>query len=232
MPNYYYIHCLKRKGHHMMTMLPLNFARVCCWKASITTALKRRRTLPIYLLLLAASSAALHAQGFFANAQLSSQSAGGGLFDYTLSLDNAANSPNQIETFWYAWVPGQNYLPTSPASVQPPTGWTDNIIHIGAGDGYSIRFTTSTTPVTPGSSLDFKFTSTDTPAALAGDSPYYPTTPVGTSFLYSGAPFSGVSQQFLVQPVPEPGSASLLLGGGLIAVAFTRKNLLCLERAS
>ena len=47
--------------------------------------------------------------------------------------------------------------------------------------------------VQPGSSLNFGFTSADTPASVNGDSVFYPGTPVGTSFVYSGGPFQGDS---------------------------------------
>jgi hypothetical protein len=69
------------------------------------------------------------------------------------------------------------------------------------------------------------FESSDTPAQIAGDSPFYPGTPVGTSFLYQGAPFQGDSRQFLVSSVPEPSTLALgLIGIASIAVLRLRRK--------
>jgi hypothetical protein len=141
----------------------------------------------------------------------------GANYDYTITLNNTGSTT--IETFWFAWVPGEDFLPSNPITVQAPGGWADSITHTGAGDGYAIRFDTTTTPVNPGNSMTFQFESPDTPAAVAGDSPYYPTMPVGTSFVYQGAAFTTPSQSFVVQPVPEPSALALLLAGCLWPVA-------------
>lgn len=59
------------------------------------------------------------------------------------------------------------------------------------------------------------------------DSPFFPGTPVLTSFVYSGAPFSDGGFQFVVQPAaataaPEPASGALaVLGIGLLV--FTER---------
>lgn len=146
-------------------------------------------------------------------------------FNYTITLNNTAGSTSPIETLWYAWVPGADFLPSSPITVQPPTGWTGTITGGGSNDGYAIEFTTSTAPLNPGNSLLFQFTSADTPAQLASDSPTHPGTPVGTSVLYAGAPFSpGPSASLLIQPVPEPSSLGLLLIGGLLVLRPWRRG--------
>jgi hypothetical protein len=145
-------------------------------------------------------------------------------WDYTITLKNLISSTDSVQTFWYAWVPGADFLPTSPSSVSSPTGWTDQITHFPnvSTNGYAIQFVTTSAALTPGSELEFKFTSADTPAQLAGDSPFYPGTPVGTSFLYSGAPFQGDSLQFVVTSVPEPSTLTLALVGGLVWFAGLR----------
>ena len=177
--------------------------------------------------LLALGTAATgQAQTIAANAEISGVAAGVG-YDYTITLNNTGGSTSPIETFWFGWVPGEDFLPTSPTSVTPPTGWTDAITHMSAGDGYAIQYVTSTAPISPGSSQTFSFESADSPAAINGNSPFYPSTPVGTSFLYEGAPFSGASEQFVVQPAPEPSSVAIIMLGalGLMAVRWHKPVL-------
>lgn len=172
------------------------------------------------------SAGPLNAQGLLVDAQINGQTAGGGLYDYTITLNNEAGSASSLETFWYSWVPGANFLPSNPTTISAPSGWAAAVTHVSAGDGYGIQFTTSTSPLNPGSSLEFGFSSSDTPTAIAGDSPFYPGTPVGTSFVYSGGPFAGSSQQFVVQSVPEPMSLTLAEMGfvGLVLVDWRRKH--------
>jgi hypothetical protein len=171
-----------------------------------------------------AAAGGLHAQGIVANAQISGQPAGGGVYSYTIVLNNSASSASSISTFWYAWVPGADFLPSSPGSVQPPAGWGDSVQggpyydpYYGYyyPDGYSIEFTTMTSPLTPGSSMSFTFVSSDSPAALAGNSPIFSYYPVGTSYVFSGVGESGNSGQFIVQSVPEPSALALLAAAGV-----------------
>ncbi len=153
-------------------------------------------------------------------AQISSQPAGGGLYNYSISLQNNPGSASSIETFWFSWLPGLDFLPSQPGSVQPPAGWNYSIqggpySYLGYTypDGYSIEFTSSTGPIAPGASLNFKFVSSDSPSALAGTSSIYPGYQILTSFIYSGIGESGFGSQFQVQVVPEPGALALLIVG-------------------
>jgi hypothetical protein len=151
----------------------------------------------------------------------------GSNFDYTIVLKNSSSSTDSIKTFWYSWVPGADFLGTSPISVTPPTGWVDHITHFPnvPTNGFAIQFVTSTAPLAPGNSLSFMFTSAETPSQLAGNSPFYPGTPIGTSFVYSGAPFQGDSLQFTVTSAPEPSSLALAgLGSlGVVGYAWRRR---------
>src|SRR5262249_52595990 len=117
---------------------------------------------------------------------------------------NASSSNAGIGTFWFAWVPGEDLLATSPISVSPPSGWSDNITNMGAGDGFAIQFLANSpaNDVQPGSSLSFSFTSADSPASVIGNSVFFPGTPVGTSFVYPQGPFSDAGHQFVVPPAP------------------------------
>ncbi len=82
------------------------------------------------------------------------------------------------------------------------------ITHGGVGDGYAIQFDANSTvyDVAPGSSLTFGFQSADTPAQLAGVSPFHTSFPVLTSFVYSVGPLRGDGEKILVSfaSVPEP----------------------------
>ena len=122
------------------------------------------------------------------------------------TLTNASSSNAGIGTFWYAWVPGEDFLATSPISVSPPAGWTDNITNMGAGDGFAIQFLANSpaNDVQPGSSLNFSFTTADSPASVNGNSVFFPGTPVSTSFVYPQGPFSDAGHQFVVTPAPTP----------------------------
>jgi hypothetical protein len=145
----------------------------------------------------------LHAQTLSASGQLSGTGSNGA-FNYTLTLNNSDASTTNIETFWFSWVPGLNFMPVSPTDIGTPAGWTDQITHSGPGDGYAIQFVTSTAPLPPGGSLAFTFTSASSPTTMAGNSGFYSTTPIGTSFVYSGPPETGASEQFVVETVPGP----------------------------
>jgi hypothetical protein len=174
----------------------------------------------------AKSFAADAAQGTF-----TAQSLGGGVYDYTISLANTGT--NNLETFWFSWVPGEDFMPVSPTNIVSPTNWTAKITGGGATDGFAIQWVTSgasAAPLAPGSTLNFSFDSTMTPAVLSGDSPDFPTTPTGTSFVYSGAPFSDSGFEFVVEGVPEPSTfslavISLTLFAGVFALRKKTSNL-------
>ena len=121
-------------------------------------------------------------------------------FDYTVKLTNSASSTSGIGTFWFSWVPGQDFLARSPISVTPPPGWTDNIMHNGPTDGFSIQFLASNPAddVQPGGSMNFMFTSADTPTAVSANSVDFPGMAVGTSVVYPAGPFSDAGHQFVV----------------------------------
>ena len=135
-----------------------------------------------------------------------SATAAGSITNYTIKLSNASSSNSGIGTFWYAWVPGKDFLATSPVSVSPPVGWTDNITNMGAGDGFAIQFLANSPAydVQPGSSLNFSFTSADSPTSVNGNSVFYPGTPTNTATVYPQGPFSDAGHQFVVTPAPTP----------------------------
>ena len=165
-------------------------------------------------LLLGAAGGVHAANPPVATATVTDTALGGGEFDYTITVDNTGTGP--LGTFWYSWVPGEDFLATNPTNVVSPANFTDNITHGGSTDGYAIQWVAST-PLAGGGTAVFSFESTETPTALAGDSPFYPTTLQDTSFAYSGAPFSDAGEKFVVQTVaaPEPSTVAELVVGAL-----------------
>lgn len=156
-----------------------------------------------------------------ASATISQTGTTGVNFDYSIVLKDTGTT--NIGTFWYSWVPGQDYMKSSP-TVTPPAGWSAaNITHGGASDGYAIQWIAST-PLTPGNSQTFTFESPDNFATMTGDSFYYPSTPVGTSFIYSGGPFSDGGDEFVVA-APEPAGMGLLGAAGVLALKRRRRNI-------
>jgi hypothetical protein len=134
-------------------------------------------------------------------------------FTYAMTIKDASDATEPIGTVWFAWVPGEDFLTTSPLSETSPAGWNVNAItHGGPSDGYAIQWLASSaaSDIPAGGSLSgFGFTTADSPASIAGKSPFYPTTPVLTTFAYSAAPFSDAGTQFAVTPVPEPASLAV-----------------------
>jgi hypothetical protein len=160
----------------------------------------------------------VQAQGYIPSATLSAVPAGGGTYNYTLTLYNGAGATGNIGSFWYAWVPGEFYLPTNPSGVSAPAGWTGAPFPFGGASSIQYSADSPADAILPGGSLSFGFVSTDLPSVLAGNAPNHPGTPIGTSFVYSGGFFSDVGGQFVVQPVPEP-SPLTLIGVGALGVA-------------
>jgi hypothetical protein len=126
--------------------------------------------------------------------------ADGANYNYTIALNNSSQSSSPIGSFLFASLPGADYLATQPISVTPPSGWTGTITHSDSADGYGIEFVASSAAdeIQPGNSLNFSFKSADAPASVEGKSVDYQTVPVGTSFVYPGAPFISGGEQIVV----------------------------------
>jgi len=150
--------------------------------------------------------------------------ANGPNFDYTISLTNTGST--NIGTFWFAWTPPgmpseYDFLPSAPFSISQPAGW------LGPASpgfpGYSIEYYNSTgSPLAPGQTDTFRFSSPDSPATLQGSTFGFPNT---TSFIYGGSPLLGSTARVNPVFVPEPGSSCALLAIGYAGLlALRRRN--------
>ena len=140
----------------------------------------------------------------------------GAAYDYTVSVKDTGTT--DIGTFWFAWTPPgapieYDFLPHAPSSANQPAGWVGLIS--GGFPGTSIEYyNVSGSPISPGQTATFQFTTTDSPATLQGSVFGFPMT---TSFIYEGAPevgsFSRVDPAF----VPEPSCRGVIgLGGAAL----------------
>jgi|SRR5271156_3099395 len=158
-----------------------------------------------------------------ASAQITDTQISPGEYQYDITLSDIGTT--NVGTFWFSWVPGENFMPVSPSGVLAPTNWNKLITNGGPSDGYAIQFVADAgDALTAGNSLTgFQFDSTMTPAQLEGLSSFHPTFPVLTSFAYIGAPFGDPGEKFeatvLPASTPEPSTMVLAaLGIGILAL--------------
>jgi hypothetical protein len=124
-------------------------------------------------------------------------------YEYTITLTDTGTTP--IGTFWFSWVPGAGFLPNLP-SFSSPDGWSASLTDaVPPANGYSIEWIagSASAALQPGQSLsDFVFTSTTAPSTLFGNSTIHAPTPVTTSVVYSGAPFSDAGFTLVATDAP------------------------------
>ena len=152
-----------------------------------------------------------HAQGEIPSGTISGS--GAGPYNYALTFSDAAGATSPIVSVWYAWVPGQFYLPSDPTSASAPAGWTASIAN------NSIQFVadSAANDIAAGETLSgFGYQATFSPAELSAA----PNS--GVSVAYSGGLFSDGGSTFTVAPAPEP-SAALLLIPGVAALWSVRR---------
>ena len=143
-------------------------------------------------------------------------------WQYSLTLTDTGSTT--VGTFWFAWIPLQDYLLTSPTSITDPTGWTHSITGGTAGDGFAIQWRASSASgdiASGGTLAGFSFESTDSPTYVFGDSSptfSFPQTPVVTAFVYSGAPFSDAGFKFTASVACFREGTRILTTRGNVAV--------------
>jgi hypothetical protein len=181
--------------------------------------------------LICAASPGLFASGIDATATFTDSLVSPGVYQYDLTLNNTGTTT--IGTFWFSWIPFDNFMPVSPTSIVTPTGWQEVITSGGPSDGFAIQWIAKAPAddLAAGGSLSgFEFDSTLTPAQLESPASGNPSDPVDTAFLYSGEPFSGSSAQIVATAAtPEPkATLSTAFGLGLIVLCshiFRRRKL-------
>jgi hypothetical protein len=163
---------------------------------------------------LAASAVSSQAQS--ATATISDVAAGGGVFDYTITLQNTGTT--SLDAFWYAWTQSGNNLSADITTPGSSLGWTDT----AKTGNLAISWVDSsgTAPVGVGKSATFTFDSTETPTAIT-------TPPAGGSVAYvSAAGLNAFDQNDpgvaspvfypTLAAVPEPTSMGLIAAGSLV----------------
>jgi len=143
---------------------------------------------------------------------------GGGVFAYTLTLENTGSE--SIESLWLGWALSSNpvFNVINPTNVGNGLGWASNI------DGNSVKYggSPSETLIATGGTGVFTFDSTSTPAQFmsqaAGQSVVYGTN--ATQFAIEDNSLDSV--EFAPVVVPEPCAAGLLCAGLLGFLGMNR----------
>jgi hypothetical protein len=199
---------------------------------NLTCKSMKKLLLPLLLLLglVFNASAAITASGIISWTQT------GSTFNYSIKLSNTGTT--HISTFWFAWIPGQDYIPNTPTPTSP-AGWSATVTNGGAADGFGIMWTTSSAPVPAGGTVTgFNFSSTSTPAQIMGDSTFHPGHPVTTSFVYIEGAFQDAGFQFVVTTPPTLSVSHLALaapavvGGASVGATVTLSGPAPAEGAS
>lgn len=132
-------------------------------------------------------------------------------FRYTVTVSDTGTTP--IGTVWFSWVPGQGYLPSVPSFVAP-AGWS---VQLTDGtppfNGYSVLWTANNSPsaLQPGQSLGgFALTIAVAPGTVFAPSTIHSPTPVTTTTVYAGAPFSDTGFTFVATVTGSPGDDVLV----------------------
>ena len=132
----------------------------------------------------------LHAQ-LQASATVTSTQLNATTYHYEIVLKNTGTTT--IGTFWFAWIPGQDFMPSAPSNLGAPLYWSAFATHGAGTDGYGIQWTTpyAVYDLTAGQSFGgFSFDSAMTPSQLAGT--------VGRSYVYIGPPQGDPGFTFVV----------------------------------
>lgn len=163
--------------------------------------------------------------GISATAVLTGQHDADGInYDYQIQVTNSPSSTDVIGTFWFSWMPGNNFMQHAPVSTTSPTGWGALVTH-APNQGFAIQWIAANTAdrIPIGGTETFSFVSAETPAELAGLTPFATNVPELTAVIYNARPFSELSDTIEVRiTTPEPATLSVGLLGGLGALVYNR----------
>jgi hypothetical protein len=124
-----------------------------------------------------------------------------GLYHNAATIQNTGTTT--IGTFWFAWAPGEDYLPRRPVFALGPIGWFGTVVQTGSS--YSVEWFAwdPDARIQPGQSLPgFEFVGPDGPEVLTGPSPAFPSHHCNESYLYTGGPQDDPGYRFSVTIVP------------------------------
>ena len=168
--------------------------------------------------ILAASAISSRAQNVLVNATLTDVPAAGGVYDYTMTLQNTGIEA--IESLWVGWVPGV-------FDINGPTGVGNNLGWTSSADGNSIQYlgTASTTIATGGTGV-FTFDSSSTPAQFMSGAAGA-TTAYGVNAYYGQLSFylsPPDTETFYPTVVPEPSTFGLVVMSSLGLLGALRRK--------
>lgn len=158
-----------------------------------------------------------------ADATVSGSPIGGGLYHYTVTLHNTGTTT--VGTFWFAWIPGGNFMSAVPSNITSPAGWTAQTV--GGAGAVSILWQAGTAAsrlAAGGTLATFAFDSANTPAQLAGFAASSPTNHVTTSYVYIGSALTDPGFEFTASVIPAP-SGALALGFAPLALRRSRRSI-------
>jgi hypothetical protein len=199
-------------------MIPRETLRKHALKGNTMNTPSKSLSVPLALAIAAALAAStLSSEAQSASATISDVPAGGGMFDYTVTLKNTGTT--NLSGFWYGWTTSGNNLPSNPSSPGNTLGWANTL------DGNSIQWSVSGLGLAPGQSGTFTFVSSSTPTAIT-------TLPSGESVAYvHGIDFSqGIAGDSTpvfspsLVATPEPSSLGML-AAGLFVIAGSFRSL-------
>jgi len=141
----------------------------------------------------------------------------GSTYDYTLTLKNTGT--DNLNDFWYGWIPFLFDLPSTPTTAGNSLGWDNNV------NGDSIEWINNTgTALAPSQSGIFTFDSSSTPAqmtaGMAGESVAY------VNGIDDSANSPGSSTPIFAPNLvaaPEPSSLGLLMAGLFGSLIVSRR---------
>ena len=116
--------------------------------------------------------------------------------EYTFTVTVNDTGSTTVGTFWFSWVPGQDYMSAQPTSISSPAGWNAQVTtaNYAGQTGYAIEWQASSAGSdlqSGGSSASFSFANTETPAQMAAGSPFDGKPRTATAVVYTGGALIG-----------------------------------------